>query len=172
MLEKIWYHIQNFFPSFLLNLGEMLLKIIVIVSVILILLEVLKALKVLDWINKILFFFTKPLGISKNASMPLLIGITCGITYGAGAILASYANKDMNKKDVVLVCVFLCICHAVIEDTLLFSSIGANGLIVILVRFILAYVITMVVGFFIRKKEQLNNTSKCDIIEGEKNESA
>ena len=72
-----------------------------------IVMEILKALKVLDWLNKVLFHFTKHLGITPQASTPLLVGILLGITYGAGAILASYTNKEMTKKDVVLVLVIV-----------------------------------------------------------------
>jgi len=116
-------------------------------------LEILKALKVLDWLNKILYFFTKHLGITPKASTPLLIGILLGITYGAGAILASYTNKEMTKKDVVLVGVFLCLCHAIIEDTLLFVSFGAVGWLIVIIRFIVASVVTWLINLFYHPKE-------------------
>ena len=115
-MEKVIKFITEFFPPTLESLFWMLLKIAIIIAVIMVALEILKALKVLDWLNKILYFFTKHLGITPKASTPLLIGILLGITYGAGAILASYTNKEMTKKDVVLVGVFLCLCHAIIED--------------------------------------------------------
>ena len=53
----------------------------------------------------------------------------------------------MTKKDVILVSTFLCLCHAIIEDTLLFMAIGANPFIIVLVRVIVAIIITLVVRF-------------------------
>ena len=97
-MEKVIKFITEFFPPTLESLFWMLLKIAIIIAVIMVALEILKALKVLDWLNKILYFFTKHLGITPKASTPLLIGILLGITYGAGAILASYTNKEMTKK--------------------------------------------------------------------------
>ena len=79
--------ITDFFPPTLESLFWMLLKIAIIIAVIMIVMEILKALKVLDWLNKVLFHFTKHLGITPQASTPLLVGILLGITYGAGPSL-------------------------------------------------------------------------------------
>ncbi|HHU24327.1 MAG: nucleoside recognition domain-containing protein [Bacilli bacterium] len=152
-MEKVIKFITEFFPPTLESLFWMLLKIAIIIAVIMVALEILKALKVLDWLNKILYFFTKHLGITPKASTPLLIGILLGITYGAGAILASYTNKEMTKKDVVLVGVFLCLCHAIIEDTLLFVSFGAVGWLIVIIRFIVASVVTWLINLFYHPKE-------------------
>jgi hypothetical protein len=146
--------ITDFFPPTLESLFWMLLKIAIIIAVIMIVMEILKALKVLDWLNKVLFHFTKHLGITPQASTPLLVGILLGITYGAGAILASYTNKEMTKKDVVVVGVFLCLCHAIIEDTLLFASIGAIGWLLVIVRFTVASIVTGLINLLYHPKEK------------------
>lgn len=163
MWDKIWYYISDFSVPFLKDLGLMLLKIIIIITIMLIVLEILKTLKVLDFLNKILYYVTKPLGISKNASMPLLIGLLAGITYGAGAILSSYSNNDMNKKDVVLVSIFLCICHALVEDTLLFLAIGSNGWIILLIRLGLAIMVTSVVNIIYSNKKRMIEINEIEI---------
>ena len=151
MITSIWNHVIDFSKSFFPDLGLYLLKLILIVIVVVVIIEILKVIKVLDFLNKILYYLTKPLGISKSASMPLLIGFLAGITYGAGAIIASYNNGDMNKKDVILVSTFLCLCHAILEDTLLFATIGAIGWLVALIRFILAIVVTLIVNLIYNK---------------------
>lgn len=151
MFTSIWESILNFSKGFFPDLGAYLLKLILIVVIVVVAIEILKAIKVLDFLNKILYYITKPLGISKSASMPLLVGFLAGITYGAGAIIASYNNGDMNRKDVVLVSTFLCLCHAILEDTLLFSTIGAIGWIVALIRFVVAVIVTIIVNLIYNK---------------------
>jgi len=42
--------------------------------------------------------------------------------------------------------VFLSVCHAVVEDTALFMAVGANGLIILLGRFIAAILITYLIS--------------------------
>lgn len=103
MWDKIWFYVKDFGLPFITDLGSMLLKLVIIITIMLVVLEILKAIGILNLLNKLLFYITKPLGISESASMPLLIGLLAGITYGAGAILASFASNEMNKKDVVLV---------------------------------------------------------------------
>ena len=58
-MDKIMKFITDFFPPTLESLFWMLLKIAIIIAVIMIVMEILKALKVLDWLNKVLFHFTK-----------------------------------------------------------------------------------------------------------------
>lgn len=157
MITSIWETVMDFSKGFFPELGSYLLKLILIVIIVVVAIEILKAIKVLDFLNKILYYITKPLGISKSASMPLLVGFLAGITYGAGAIIASFNNGDMNKKDVILVSTFLCLCHAILEDTLLFSTIGAIGWVVALIRFVVAVIVTMIVNLIydkINKKEE------------------
>ncbi|HOT42393.1 MAG TPA: hypothetical protein PLA00_06895, partial [Syntrophorhabdaceae bacterium] len=76
--------------------------------------------------------------------IPLLTGIIIGLTYGAGVIIHSIRSSNMDKKEAFLILLFLSICHAIIEDTLIFVVIGANGLILIVARFILAFAFTYI----------------------------
>lgn len=160
MWNKIWFFIEDFFPLFLRDLFNMLIKLVVIITLILIAIEILKALKILKILNKLLYSITKYLGISESASTPLLVGILFGITYGAGAILASYQAQEMNKKDVILVSCFLCFGHAFIEDTILFMSFGAKGYLLVLIRFFLAYIITFIINVFLKLREKTLITTK------------
>ena len=154
MWDKIWFYVKDFGLPFIKDLGSMLLKLVIIITIMLVVLEILKAIGVLNFLNRLLFYVTKPLGISKSASMPLLIGLLAGITYGAGAILASFASNEMNKKDVVLVSVFLCICHGIIEDTLLFAAIGSIGWVIFLIRLVLAVIVTIILNIIYKFKER------------------
>ncbi len=81
-------------------------------------------------------------GISASGLVPLITGIIIGLTYGAGVIIHSVRSTGMGKKEAFLILLFLSICHAIIEDTLIFVVIGADGLILIAARFFLAIVFT------------------------------
>jgi hypothetical protein len=84
-------------------------------------------------------------GITHHGIIPLATGIIIGLTYGAGVIIHSIRTSDISKKEAFLVLLFLSICHAMVEDTLIFVLIGANGLILIAARFFLAIVFTYLV---------------------------
>ena len=91
----------------------------------------------------------KPLngiGISENASLTMIVGLILGIVYGASILIKDASEGSMNHKDIILSVVFLSICHAVIEDTLIFVAVGANGFIVLGSRVILALTIAKVLN--------------------------
>jgi len=85
------------------------------------------------------------LGISHKGLVPLITGIIIGLTYGAGVIIHSIKASNISKKEAFLILLFLSICHAVIEDTLIFVVIGANGVVLIVFRFVLAIILTYLV---------------------------
>lgn len=85
------------------------------------------------------------LGIGSGGFVPLVTGIIIGITYGAGVIIHSIRESNISKREAFLILLFLSICHAIIEDTLIFVVIGADGLILVVIRFFLAILFTWVV---------------------------
>jgi len=85
------------------------------------------------------FFF---MGITRPGLLPLITGVIIGLTYGAGVIVHSIKEYNLGKREVFLILLFLSVCHAIFEDTLIFVVIGANGLVVVVARLILAVVFT------------------------------
>ena len=85
------------------------------------------------------------IGITHHGLVPLVTGVIIGLTYGAGVIIHSIRTSDISKKESFLILLFLSICHAVIEDTLIFVVIGANGFVLIAFRFALAIILTYLV---------------------------
>jgi len=84
-------------------------------------------------------------GISGKGFVPLVTGIIIGLTYGAGIIVYSLRTSNTSRKEAFLILLFLSICHAIIEDTLIFVVIGANGFVLIGFRFALAIVLTYLI---------------------------
>lgn len=102
---------------------------------------------IMDYIKSLSFIQNSKKNISKNFSLG--IGTFLGITYGAGLLIQEAKNKSMSSKDLFYVVTFLMICHAIIEDTLLFAIFGANVTIIITVRtlaaILIAYILTHIV---------------------------
>jgi hypothetical protein len=84
----------------------------------------------------------KLFGISRKGLVPLITGIIIGLTYGAGIIIHSVRASNITRKEAFLILLFLSICHAIVEDTLIFVLIGANGFILMAFRFVLAIILT------------------------------
>ncbi|SHJ10692.1 Nucleoside recognition [Geosporobacter subterraneus DSM 17957] len=117
-----------------------------IVIPLMIVMELAKDYKVLDKISKGFSFIVEPFQMSKEAAFPLMVGLIFGLSYGAGVILQSAKEGNLTKKDTSLIGVFLIACHAVIEDTLVFVAVGANGWLLLGTRTLMAIVVTFVIS--------------------------
>lgn len=113
--------------------------------------EILKDFNVLDKISTFLKPLSKFLGISKEATLPLVIGLVLGLFYGAGVIIESAKEGELSKKDLYLLMIFLVACHSIFEDTLLFVAIGANGWLLLSIRLITAILLTFLAAKHIDK---------------------
>ena len=78
------------------------------------------------------------LNLSGRVAFPLLAGLFLGIVFGSGVIISIANDGTLTKRDLIIVLVFLGICHSVIEDTMVFAALGANWWVLISSRFILA----------------------------------
>ncbi|SHF10885.1 nucleoside recognition domain-containing protein [Caloramator proteoclasticus] len=130
--------------------------VIKIVIPLMIVIEIIKELNLLNKICGIFKPLTKLLKISETTILPLFSGLFFGLVYGAGLIIDAAEEGNITRKDMYLVAVFLGACHAIVEDTLIFVQIGANGWIIFCVRLIAAFIITYIFGFIFEK----SNTAK------------
>jgi spore maturation protein SpmB len=107
------------------QIGYYIMIFLIILSL-MILMHILKKTEVLNKLNT----FFKPglefLGMSKQAAMLPLIGMTLGLAYGGGLIVKEAASNNISSKDIFLSLSFMGLSHSLIEDTILTLSIGAS----------------------------------------------
>lgn len=132
-------------------------NIAMIVIPLMIVLQLANDYKVIDKLMKVFRPIGKILGLSDGGAFTLLIGLIFGISYGSGVIIQSSKDGKLTDDDKLLLVLFLIICHAVFEDTLLFAVIGANGIYMLIIRVLLAVIITLLYKVFaLKKTENLN----------------
>lgn len=145
-----------FFSEILWGSFDMLRKVALILFPLLIGIEVVDDWGILDkfsaLFNPVLKYFKLP----KDASLPLIVAQIFGLTYGAGVILRSVEEERLSKSELMTMAVFLVICHAVVEDTLLFVAIGGNGFVILFTRLFLAIIITYLYTKFFVKDETID----------------
>lgn len=107
----------------------------------------------LDILSKGFAPFTKFLGMKENTSFTLVTGLTIGLAFGAGVMIQAVKEDGVSKKDMILALIFLVTCHAVIEDTVIFIPLGIPVWPLLVIRFIMAVVITMIVAFIWNRAE-------------------
>lgn len=89
---------------------------------------------------------TKFLGVSKNTATTLAAGLTFGLAYGAGVMIQAAKEEGVTKKDLTIAFIFLSTCHAVIEDTLIFTLLGIPVYYLLLIRLTVAILLTVLVS--------------------------
>jgi hypothetical protein len=117
-----------------------------------IILEISREFKILDKLTRALYPIARLIGFKRDSIYPLLAGIIFGISYGGGVLIGESSSGRISANQMFLVALFLGICHAVFEDTLLFMSVGANGFIILGVRITLAFVVVFMASLLLREK--------------------
>ena len=137
--------------SFLWSIARVLIPIMIVI-------EIFKDTKLIDKISNafkpIANFFT----LSEQSSISLVFGMIFGLTIGAGAIIQSAQDYDIDKRSIFLICMFLSMCHAVFEDSIIFAAAGANIVALLTARFTAAILITLIFSKIIKKETPGENT--------------
>ena len=130
--EMLWQSLQD--------ATVLSLKVILIVTAIIFVMDYIKSRN-----------FMQKYQESTNRVVSIVAGLLLGITYGAGIIISEVEKGTLNKIDILYIATFLMICHSVIEDILLFVIFGANGWIILIIRVLLAIVVSSLVILMLRR---------------------
>lgn len=127
--------------------------IFVIIFALMALLEVLKALNLERLVHLALAPLLGFLGIGRGAANVTVIGVTLGLSYGAGLLLRDLDSGVMSRRDAILALCFLGLCHSVIEDTLLILLLGAELWAVLGARIAFAIVVIALIARWPQRQE-------------------
>jgi hypothetical protein len=138
-----------------------ILQLAIIVIPLMIFIQIMKDLNFLKVFTRWMTPATKVLGLSPNTATTLGAGLLFGLAYGAGVIIQAVKEDNISKKDTYLLFIFLVACHAVIEDTLVFIPLGIPVWPLLVVRLIIAFLLTIVIAFIWKQTEK--NTGRRSI---------
>jgi len=110
-----------------------------------IVMELLKEIRVVYYCELLLQPVLRLLGISGKLAHIVAVGCLLGLTYGSGLLIAE--AKKHRAYDLAGATIFISMCHALIEDTLLMVLIGADLSAVLFARLL---VCSLVVGLLMR----------------------
>lgn len=126
-------------------------QIAAIVIPLMVAIQALKDLGALDWFARMTRPLVTPLGIPAHGSVTMAGGLLFGLAFGAGIILEQAREQGFTRREITLVVLFLCACHAVVEDTLIFIPLGINVLPLLLIRLATAIALTVLIAYLWRK---------------------
>jgi len=144
--------------NILINLLSFLWSIARVLIPLMIAIEIFKDTKLIDKISNAFKPISKFFTLSEQSSISLVFGIIFGLTIGAGAIIQSAKDYDVDKRSIFLICMFLSMCHAIFEDSIIFVAAGTNVFALLSARFISAILITFIFSKIIKKETLDENT--------------
>jgi len=112
---------------------------------------------IMDFIKTRKFIEDSKKNVSKGFS--LTVGVFLGITYGAGILIKEVESGRISKNDIFYIGTFLMICHAIIEDTLLFVIFGADFSMAVAIRTVAAIVFSYILLFFYKKNRAKDSSN-------------
>ncbi len=130
-VQKSYDGFGDLISSSLYGAVVLTIKIIILITVLIF---------VMDWIKNLPIVKNSAKNVSKGFT--ITVGIILGITYGAGVLIKEKQSGSLSKNDIFYIGTFLMICHAIIEDTLLWVIFGADFTMVILIRTVAALIIS------------------------------
>jgi hypothetical protein len=76
----------------------------------------------------------RPLRLPGEAAVPMVGTVVVGLTYGSGMLIQAAKEGKLSRNELTVICVTSGICHAVIEETVLFAAAGTSGTLVLAIR--------------------------------------
>jgi hypothetical protein len=125
----------------------LLLRVFVIVVPVMVLLELFEGSRpframVRSWSRLV----GRWLGMREEAAAPTLIGLLFGLAYAGGVIVRDTRRHNLGRRQVFQMSVFLSMVHAIVEDSVIFISLGASVLWVVVYRAVWAALVTVILG--------------------------
>lgn len=119
-------------------------RMLLVLTVLMFLLELLRAAGFFTRMARVLMPIARLFRLSEEGLFPLLVGLTFGVTYSGGVLMQVGREGRLHPQEVHSVALFLGLCHAVFEDTVLFALLGGSAAWIIGGRVVAAGVVTSV----------------------------
>lgn len=127
--------------------GKTLLFIYIIILAMTVVLDLIQATGLDRVIAKLLAPFFRLLGCRTTASDMTIVGLTLGLSYGAGMMVEEARSARVDAYDRTSVLSFLSLSHSLIEDTLVVGLMGGALSVLLGVRLLFTFAIVAILRF-------------------------
>lgn len=133
-----------------------------VVVPLMIILEIAQANGLLQKLNRILARPFKLIGLGEEGAFPIVVAMAFGLTFGSGVILNHVQEGKVNPTEIKIMGTFIALAHALIEDTIIFMTLGAPFAFLVLPRVLVAYFM----AYLVHKFNQKRPLTKGDNVQG------
>jgi len=98
---------------------------------------------------------TKFFKLPGESALGITVGLLVGLTFGSGVIMQMKEEANISRMQLNTLFIFIGLCHAIIEETILFTTVGAYGAVLLLNRITMAFAFTaiyIIINTYVRNK--------------------
>jgi len=121
-----WSSLWPFLQDWLRSMLRLCAKILVIVIGVMTLIELMKEFKLVDGVARLLAPVLSVMGLHQRAGVLWLTGVLFGLAYGGAVIVEESRDLRLRPEEVEKLQLSIGINHSMIEDPLLFLSLGVS----------------------------------------------
>ncbi|OED41191.1 hypothetical protein AB833_10470 [Chromatiales bacterium (ex Bugula neritina AB1)] len=132
--------------SWAINQFFALVSVFFIILFLIVFLRIIRALGIERVLTVAVVPVLRVIGVSRKAANIIIIGLTLGLSFGAGLLIRDIESGSMEMRDAFLAVCFLGVCHSLIDDTILVMLLGAHLSGVLWARVIFALLLMAVVS--------------------------
>ena len=140
--------------GWLLEQGQMLVSIFVILAVLIAFLRLLRLVGLERLMGVLLQPLMRIMTVSRDSANVTIVGLMLGLSFGAGLLIDEGRSGRISKRDMRVVACFLGLCHSVIEDTLLILLLGADIIPILIGRFVFSCLIIAFIARYLYPNDQ------------------
>ncbi|MDR1546444.1 MAG: hypothetical protein LBU12_07020 [Deltaproteobacteria bacterium] len=113
-------------PTWLLSAIESLAGMLALVFLLLLMMALMRKVGLLKLFSRLLAPVMRLSGVGPKAMPIAVIGMVVGLAYGGGLIIAETRSGAVPKADVYGAITLMCLCHSLVEDTILVAAFGGS----------------------------------------------
>ncbi|MEG1649886.1 MAG: hypothetical protein RR277_08355, partial [Rikenellaceae bacterium] len=129
------------FIGWLKSMSVLTLQVVVFVTILNIIQNILREFKVLDLLTEPLHPLMKLMGLPYSTTFLWLVANTLGLAYGGAVMISEVAKGEIDRSDVKLLNTSIACTHSLIEDTLLYFTIGIPLFLIFVPRIVCSIIV-------------------------------
>jgi len=142
-----------------------ILKMTIIIVPMLICIEYLKEIGWMEKLSAKLRKVSKLIELPGEAALGMIVAYSVGLVFGSGVIIRIKKEVEMTRKQINTMFIFIGMCHAVVEETIIFTAVGANGIIVLVSRVLASFLFGLLYVWIAKNDEtSVRKSSEKEIV--------
>ncbi|HQL36353.1 MAG TPA: hypothetical protein PLG67_07160 [Bacillota bacterium] len=140
-------------------------KMTVIIVPLLIGIEYLKEIGWMEKLSAKLRKVSELIELPGEAALGMIVAYSVGLVFGSGVIIRIKKEVEMTRKQINTMFIFIGMCHAVVEETIIFTAVGANGIIVLVSRVLASFLFGLLYVWIAKNDEtSVRKSSEKEIV--------